>query len=80
MGTKQITIRVDEDLVDFVDSLVNTGSRTSRADAINHALARERRHQTTLHDVEIIKSHDGEPYPDLDGLAEWASVQPLNID
>jgi Arc/MetJ-type ribon-helix-helix transcriptional regulator len=80
MGTKQITIRVDEALVDFVDELVSSGARSSRADAVSHALARERRHRTALQDLEIIRAYEGNPYPDLDGLAEWAAQQPLNID
>jgi Arc/MetJ-type ribon-helix-helix transcriptional regulator len=77
MATRQITIRVEEDLLDFVDALVGQGDRASRADAVNRALRRERRHQVAVRDLEIMAAVDGDLYPDLNGLAEWAAQQPV---
>jgi Arc/MetJ-type ribon-helix-helix transcriptional regulator len=77
MSTRQITIRVDEGLLDFIDDLVASGVRTSRADAINRALTREKRHARAVQDLEIIKAQGGDPYPDLHGLAEWSAHQPV---
>jgi len=42
MATTQITIRIPDDLVDFVDALVGDGRHGSRAEAVAHALRRYR--------------------------------------
>lgn len=52
--TIQITIRLPDGLVAFVDALVADGVHTSRADAVAQALTREQRRRTALRDAEIL--------------------------
>ncbi len=75
--TVQITVRLPDDLVAFVDVLVADGAVTSRADAVARALTRERRRQTALADVAILRR--GGSDPDLDALAEHTAAQPLDL-
>ncbi|SNQ46566.1 Antitoxin [Frankia canadensis] len=75
--TTQITVRIPDDLVAFVDALVAAGAVTSRADAVARALARERRRQTALEDVAILRRVGGDA--DLDALAEHAAAHPLDL-
>ncbi|HEY0226941.1 MAG TPA: YlcI/YnfO family protein [Mycobacterium sp.] len=71
----QIAVRLPEDLVEFVDEQVQTGAEPSRAAVVTKALERERRRAIGARDAEILSA--GEPYPDLVGLAEFASNLPL---
>jgi len=78
----QITVRLPDDLVAFVDGLVADGSVTSRADAVARALSRERRRRAALADVAILRqaADTAEPGPaDLDGLAEYTAAHPLDL-
>jgi Arc/MetJ-type ribon-helix-helix transcriptional regulator len=52
--TIQITVRLPDELVAFVDALVADGVHTSRADAVAQALTREQRRRTALRDAEIL--------------------------
>lgn len=79
--TIQITVRLPDDLVAFVDEEIARGGVTSRADAVAKALVRERRRRTALADVEILKRH-GDPdlaASDLDGLAEHNAAHPVDL-
>ncbi|MES2170414.1 MAG: YlcI/YnfO family protein [Actinomycetota bacterium] len=78
--TKQIAIRLPDELVDFIDGLVASGAEASRAAIVTRALKRERRRLSVQRDIEILRDSGGEPYPDLVGLTEWASRQPMDID
>ena len=53
--SKQIAVRLPDDLVDFLDELVASGDETSRATIVTRALKREKRRLGTLTDVEILK-------------------------
>jgi len=75
--TIQITVRLPNDLVDFVDSEVASGVVTSRADAVARALVRERRHRTALADVAILRS--GVQDDDLDSLAAHTAAHPIDL-
>jgi Arc/MetJ-type ribon-helix-helix transcriptional regulator len=75
--TVQITVRLPDDLVAFVDALVTDGAVRSRADAVARALARERRRQAALVDVAILRRAGGDT--DLDALAEHAAAHPLDL-
>jgi Arc/MetJ-type ribon-helix-helix transcriptional regulator len=75
----QITIRLPEDLVEFVDAQVVAGLATSRADLVAKLLRRQVARARAVADLEIIRAHDGVPYPDLAGLAELAP-RPLDLD
>jgi Arc/MetJ-type ribon-helix-helix transcriptional regulator len=76
--TTQITVRLPDDLVVFVDELVSAGAATSRADAVARALTRERRWRTALADVAILRQ--GNDDPDLDAIAEHAAASPVDVD
>lgn len=68
--TRQIALRLPDDLVEFLDEMVGDERARSRADVVAHALERERRRQVAARDVEILQQ-SGED-DDLAGLAEFA--------
>lgn len=68
--SKQITVRLSDELVAFVDELVDSGAERSRAAVVSRALTRERRRAIAARDAEIL-SRTG-PDPELQGLAEHA--------
>jgi Arc/MetJ-type ribon-helix-helix transcriptional regulator len=76
--TVQITVRLPDDLVAFVDAEVARGDVSSRADAVARALVRERRRRTALADVAILRGSPGDP--ELDGLAEYTAAHPVALD
>jgi Arc/MetJ-type ribon-helix-helix transcriptional regulator len=51
--TTQITVRIPDDLVEFLDSQVAAGAASSRASLVAQAIERERRHRVALQDAEI---------------------------
>lgn len=69
--SKQIAVRLPDDLVDFLDELVASGDEASRASIVIRALKREKRRLGTLKDVEILKRLGEDP--ELIGFAEYAS-------
>lgn len=68
--SKQIAVRLDDDLVAFVDEIVQSGRQRSRAAVVASALERERRRLVAASDAEIL-ARTG-PDPELGGLAEHA--------
>jgi Arc/MetJ-type ribon-helix-helix transcriptional regulator len=68
--SKQIAVRLPDELVEFVDELVDSGTERSRAAVVIRALERERRRATAARDAEIL-ARTG-PDPELEGLAEHA--------
>lgn len=79
--SKQIAVRLPDEVAAFVDSEVVAGRATSRAAVVTRALERERRRQLALADVEILKRVGAsENRDDFDGLAEYAARQPINLD
>lgn len=69
--SKQITVRLPDDQVDFLDEEVSQGNASSRASAISRALRREQRRRRAEHDLSVIAAAGGDP--ELAGLHEWAS-------
>ena len=69
--SKQIAVRLSDDLVDFVDTVVGSGRERSRAAVVTRALERERRRVIAERDAAILASSG--PDPDLAGLAEHAA-------
>jgi Arc/MetJ-type ribon-helix-helix transcriptional regulator len=69
--SKQIAVRLPDELVDFVDDVVNSGAGRSRAAVVTQALERERRRVIAARDAEIL-ARSG-PDPELAGLAEYAA-------
>jgi Arc/MetJ-type ribon-helix-helix transcriptional regulator len=72
--SKQIAVRLPDDLVDFVDGVVSSGDGRSRAAVVTRALERERRRALAARDAEIL-ARTG-PDPELRGLAEHAAGLP----
>jgi Arc/MetJ-type ribon-helix-helix transcriptional regulator len=76
--TTQIAVRLPDELVDFVDSMVRRGVVTSRAAFIARLLEREHRRQQALEDLEIIKRVG--PDPELNAVAQWQAENFPEID
>jgi Arc/MetJ-type ribon-helix-helix transcriptional regulator len=72
--SKQIAVRLPDELVDFVDEIVHSGTGRSRATVVTRALERERRRMVAARDAEIL-ARTG-PDPELAGLAEHAAGLP----
>ena len=73
--SKQIAVRLADDLVEFVDEVVDSGQEPSRAAVVSRALERERRRVIAARDVEILEASG--PDPELAGLAELAAGFPI---
>jgi len=74
--TKQITIRLPDELVTFIDQVVERGHGASRAGVVARALDRERRRQIAARDAAILAGV--EPDQDLDDLAAHAVRTPMD--
>jgi Arc/MetJ-type ribon-helix-helix transcriptional regulator len=74
--SKQIAVRLDDDLVAFVDEIVQSGRERSRAAVVTRALERERRRIVAARDAEIL-ARTG-PDSELAGLAEHAVGRPID--
>ncbi len=75
--SKQIAVRLADELVDFVDELVESGAERSRAAVVSRALERERRRAIAARDAAIL-ARTG-PDPELEGLAEHAAGLPSEL-
>lgn len=69
--SKQITVRLPDDLVSFVDQIVGSGREASRAAVVTRALERERSRMTATRDAEILAA-TGQDL-DLERLAGYAA-------
>lgn len=76
--SKQIAVRLPDELVEFVDEIVGSGSERSRASVVTRALERERRRVIAERDAAIL-ARTG-PDPELVGLAEYAAGLPSRLD
>jgi Arc/MetJ-type ribon-helix-helix transcriptional regulator len=76
--SKQIAVRLDDELVAFVDDLVASGAERSRAAVVTRALERERRRAIAASDAEIL-ARTG-PDPELEALAEHSVALPPELD
>ena len=76
--SKQIAVRLPDDLVDFLDELVASGDEISRASIVTRALKREKRRLGTLTDVEILKRLGEDP--ELMQFAEYSSRNLPELD
>jgi Arc/MetJ-type ribon-helix-helix transcriptional regulator len=75
--SKQIAVRLSDDLVGFVDEVVDSGVSRSRAAVVTRALERERRRVVAARDAEIL-ARTG-PDPELSGLAAHAASIPSTL-
>jgi Arc/MetJ-type ribon-helix-helix transcriptional regulator len=84
--TIQITVRLDDEAVEFVDEQVRQGRARSRAAVVNQALARERRRAIAARDAAILSAEatapgaGGHDPDDLDDLNRHVASLPLGID
>jgi len=76
--TKQIAVRLPEELVDFLDRLVSEGQAGSRAAVVTRALERERRRALAARDAAILARAGEEP--DMDSLARHAAGVSLDLE
>lgn len=74
--SKQIAVRLDDELVEFVDQIVVSGAQPSRAAVVARALERERRRIVAARDAEILAASG--PDPELAGLAEHTADVPID--
>lgn len=72
--SRQIAVRLPDDLVDFIDQLVEHQA-SSRAVVVARALDRERRREIAARDAAILAR--GGTDADLDALAQFAAHTPL---
>ena len=76
--SKQIAVRLPDDLVDFVDSIVTNGAERSRAAVVTRALERERRRTIAVRDAEILAASGRDA--DLASLADHAVGVPVDLE
>jgi antitoxin MazE3 len=76
--SKQIAVRLPDDIVEFVDRLVADGHANSRAVVVARALDRERRRQTAARDAAILAEAGADS--DFDSLADYVTHAPLDLD
>jgi Arc/MetJ-type ribon-helix-helix transcriptional regulator len=76
--SKQIAVRLPEELVEFVDEIVSSGTGHSRATVVARALEREHRRVVAERDADIL-ARTG-PDAELARLAEYAADQPPQPD
>lgn len=68
--SKQIAVRLPDELVAFIDDVVESGSERSRTAVVARALERERRRLIAARDAEVL-ARTG-PDHELDALAGYA--------
>lgn len=76
--TKQIAVRLPDDLVEYVDDVVGSGGARSRATVVAKALERDRRRAIAARDAEILARTGRDP--DVEQLAAYAAVQRSDLD
>jgi Arc/MetJ-type ribon-helix-helix transcriptional regulator len=74
--SRQIAVRLPEELGEFIDRLVADGRAPSRAAVVSQALQRERRRELAARDADILAAVAGDD--DLDALAQHAARTPLD--
>lgn len=74
----QIAVRLPDDMVRFVDQLVESGRGSSRAAVIARALDRERRHEMAVQDAAIYAETGDDA--DMIDLVKHLSGQPSDPD
>lgn len=69
--SKQVALRLPDDLVAYLDQAVVDGVAASRAALVTRALQREIRYQAAVRDAEILQRSGAAD--DLDTLVTWTS-------
>jgi len=76
--SKQIAVRLSDDLVAFVDEIVESGRERSRAAVVSRALEREQRRMVAARDTAILAATG--PDPELEDLASYAAELTIEAD
>lgn len=76
--TTQITIRLPDDIADFIDQRVAEGHATSRANVVAAAMRREQRRILYEAERHLIESSGSDP--ELDAFADWSADHHLPLD
>lgn len=77
--SKQIAVRLPEDVVEFIDNEVDRRRSESRASFVLKALQREQRRLIAARDAEIL-AEEGSADDDFDALAAHVSTLEQDID
>lgn len=80
--SRQITVRLPDEIVEFIDRLVDDKLAPSRATVVARAMERERRRDLAARDAAILAALSEDQGPDagqddLDELAGYAGSTPL---
>jgi Arc/MetJ-type ribon-helix-helix transcriptional regulator len=78
--SKQIAVRLPDEVVDFIDREVDQRHVESRASFVLKALERERRRLIAARDAAILAKRTTVDDDDFDALAAHASAFELDID
>lgn len=70
--TKQIAVRLPDQMVAFLDRTVASGKAPSRAALVAAAVEREMRRQAAAQDAQVLRQHGAAD--DLDDLVQWSSA------
>jgi Arc/MetJ-type ribon-helix-helix transcriptional regulator len=73
----QMTVRIPDDVADFVDAQVAAGAAGSRAEVIATALRREQRRLAAQRDAAIYAAAGSDE--EMDALATWTAAQRMDI-
>jgi Arc/MetJ-type ribon-helix-helix transcriptional regulator len=73
--TKQITVRLPDELVEYADEQVRTGQAASRAAVVSRALERDRRRIAADRDIAILREQGDDP--ELDAFVRAALARPM---
>ncbi|MBY8855569.1 antitoxin [Nocardia sp. CA2R105] len=72
----QITVRLSDEMVMYLDRTVSSGQAPSRAAIVAQALERDRLRRAAERDAEILAAAGVDP--DMDALARFAADTPLD--
>jgi Arc/MetJ-type ribon-helix-helix transcriptional regulator len=75
--SRQLTVRLRDDLVEFIDQRVEHGAARSRAAVVVAALHRERRREIAERDAEILARSKGDDFDDLAGFSAQTPLDDL---
>lgn len=75
--SRQITVRLPDDMVDFIDRMVAEEPGGSRAAVVAAAVERERRRERAVQDARILAADTSGD--ELDGLSRYAAVLPIDV-
>lgn len=74
--SRQIAVRLPDDVVEFIDQLVAAGTSRSRAGVVADALRREQRRTIAARDAAMLAAAGADT--DMDTLAEYAARTPMD--